>query len=128
MVRPGRDYGWPTITWGHPYDEKPTASHVDNPNMEQPVISWVPAPAVSNVAYYTGNAFPRWKDSLFMGTLKQKTLYRITFNGDRANLQEMVIADLDRIRDVEIGPDGFVYLLNDGGSLLRLVPAKRGGR
>lgn len=125
LIQRGRNYGWPVITWGHPYDAKPTASHVDDPEMEQPVVNWSPAPALSNVAYYTGSAFPRWKDSLFVGTLKQKTLLRITFDGDRQNLQEMVISDLDRIRDVEIGPDGYVYLLNDGGSLLRLVPAAK---
>ena len=129
LVKRARDYGWPTITWGHPYDAKPTASHVDDPKMEQPTVSWVPSPAVSAVAYYEGRAFPNWKDSLFVGSLKQKTLYRITFDDkDRAALQEAVLVDVDRIRDVKIGPDGYVYLLNDGGSLLRLVPAGRARR
>jgi glucose/arabinose dehydrogenase len=123
LIRRGGNYGWPIITWGHPYDETPTVSRVDQAGMEQPVVSWVPSPAVSGTVFYIGNAFPHWKNSLFVCSLKQKTLYRITFEGDRASLQETMLVNLDRMRDVDVGPDGYIYLLNDGGSLLRLVPA-----
>lgn len=123
LILPGRNYGWPVITWGHPYDSKPNSSNTNHPKMEQPVVSWVPSPALSGTAFYDADAFPRWKNSLFVASLKQKTLYRITFDGDMANLQEIILSNLDRIRDVEVGPDGYLYLINDNSGLLRLVPA-----
>ena len=123
-VRAGRNYGWPAITWGHRYDARPIASNPDQPGMEQPVVSWVPAPAVSAVAVYSGKAFPRWKGSLFVGSLKQKTLYRVVVRADRAVLQETILTDVDRIRDVAEGPEGYLYFLTDSGDLFRIVPAK----
>lgn len=123
-IRAGGNYGWPAISWGHRYDARPIASNPDQPGMEQPVVSWVPSPALSSVAVHSGKAFPRWKGSLFVGSLKQKTLYRIVLDGDRAALQETILTNLDRIRDVAEGPQGHLYVLTDSGDLFRLVPAR----
>jgi glucose/arabinose dehydrogenase len=123
-VRKGRNYGWPAITWGHRYDDKPVASHTDRAGMEQPVASWAPSPAVSDVEWYNGAAFPAWRGSFLVGSMKQRDLFRVTVDGDRATLIEVVLHNVDRIRDIATGSDGTIYLLMDGGDLLRLVPAR----
>jgi glucose/arabinose dehydrogenase len=124
-VRKGHNYGWPAITWGHPYLPVAVVSRTDHMDMEQPVAVWTPSPAVSDVEYYGGSAFPAWRGSFFVGTMKQRDLYRVTVDGDREILREVVLHNLDRIRDIATGPDGLLYLLTDSGDLLRLVPAGR---
>jgi glucose/arabinose dehydrogenase len=122
-VRKGHNYGWPVITWGHRYDEVPVPAHTAQEGMEQPVVSWVPSPALSDVEYYGGRAFPRWRGSFFIGSMKQRDLFRVTVDGDRATLVETVLHNVDRLRDIATGPDGLIYVLTDSGDLLRLVPA-----
>ena len=124
LIQRGKNYGWPVITWGHPYDETPTVSRVDQEGMEQPVVSWTPSPAVAGAAYHHGGVFPNWKGSIFITSLKQMTLYRITFDGDRMNLMETMLVGSDRLRDVDVDEAGRVYVITDGGTLFRLVPAK----
>lgn len=125
IVVKGRNYGWPVITWGHRYDERLVASHTDQPGMEQPVISWVPSPAVSATLFYTGRAFPGWNNSLLLGSLKMRNLYRIVLQGEHAAVVETLLFNADRVRDLKTGPDGLIYMLTDSGDLVRLVPAKR---
>ncbi len=123
-VRKGHNYGWPVITWGHPYFSTVVAAHTERAGMEQPVVSWVPSPALSDVEYYDGAAFPRWRGSFFVGSMKQRDMFRVTVDGDRGTLVETVLHNVDRLRDIATGPDGMLYVLTDGGDLLRLVPAR----
>ncbi len=123
-IRPGRNYGWPTVTWGHPYDSRLQASNPEQPGVEQPVASFVPSPALSVLTFYEADAFPGWKGAALLGTMKQMELYRVVLDGDRVVLRETVLRGVDRLRDINVGPDGFVYLLTDTGLLIRLVPAK----
>lgn len=123
-IRKARNYGWPVITWGHRYDAVPVPSHTARAGLEQPVASWVPSPALSDVEYYAGTAFPRWRGSFLIGSMKQRDLFRVTVNDDRATLIETVLHNVDRLRDIGTGPDGLIYILTDSGDLLRLVPAK----
>jgi glucose/arabinose dehydrogenase len=127
-IRAGRNYGWPVITWGHRYDSIPMPAHPEPEGpeietMEQPVVNWSPSPAISSVAFYEGEAFPRWKDNILVGSLKQMDLFRIVLDGDRPILQETILHGVDRIRDLRVGPEGYVYVLTEGGLLLRMVPA-----
>ena len=124
-VRAGRNYGWPGSSWGLRYDDVPAPAAPDQKGVEQPVINWSPSPSVSAIAFYYGKAFPRWTGNLIMGSLKQTDLYRIVLDGDRPVLQEVILHALGRIRDVEIGPEGYVYVLTDEGNLMRLVPTRR---
>lgn len=124
IIRKGANYGWPVVTWGHRYDSMPRSAVPEMEGVEQPVVSWAPSPAVSAIAFYQGDAFPRWKGNLFVGSLKNRTLYRIVLKDNRAILQEEVLRGIDRIRDVGAGPDGLLYLLTDGGLFLRLAPAR----
>jgi glucose/arabinose dehydrogenase len=121
-IRKGRNYGWPLITWGHAYQTRSVVSYPEAEGMVQPVVSWTPSPAVSDIEYYSGDAFPRWRGSFLVGSLKQRDLFRVAVDGDRVTLVETVLHDLHRIRDIATGPEGFVYLLTDGGDLVRLVP------
>jgi glucose/arabinose dehydrogenase len=122
LIRPGRNYGWPVITWGHRYDDKPVAASTAQEGMEQPVVSWVPAIAPSSIAMYTGKAFPKWNGNLFMGSLVQRDLYRLVPDGQDITVRERILRNAERIRDVDVGPDGYIFLLTDAGEVVRLVP------
>jgi glucose/arabinose dehydrogenase len=129
IVKAGKNYGWPMVTWGHRYDAIPMPAHPEpegpeQDTMERPVASWSPSPAVSAIAFYDGKAFPRWQGNLLMGSLTQMDLFRIVLDGDRPVLQETILHGVNRIRDVRVGPEGYVYVLTDAGQLLRLVPVR----
>ncbi len=123
-LSPGKNYGWAVVTWGHRYDDKPVGANPDGRGYEQPVVAYVPAPSLSAITFYTGDAFPRWKGAMLMATLKQRNLYRIRFEDGRLASQEVILRDMDRIRDVGQGPDGLIYVLTDSGAFARLVPAE----
>ena len=127
-IKAGHNYGWPLITWGHRYDATLMPAHPEPEGAEvgkfdQPIIDWSPSPSLSAIAFYEGKAFPRWKGSLLMGSLKQMDLFRIVLDGDRPVVQETLVHGLQRIRDVRVSPEGYVYVLTDAGQLVRLVPA-----
>lgn len=122
----GKDYGWPTITYGEEYSGQPIGEGITaRAGMEQPVYYWDPVIAPSGMAFYDSGLFPAWKGSLFIGGLSSKKLVRLTLKGDRVVGEEWLLQDLkQRIRDVRVGPDGAVYLATDdaAGKILKLVP------
>jgi glucose/arabinose dehydrogenase len=133
IVRPGRDYGWPDVSYGRQYDARQTNGRKNVPvgsgatsreGVEQPVYFWVPSIAPSGMLFYTGNLFPEWNGNLFVGALAGQHLVRLVLNGDRVVAEEKLLVDLkQRVRDVRQGPDGALYVLA-GNSLLRLSPKK----
>jgi glucose/arabinose dehydrogenase len=123
-IRAGRNYGWPVSTWGHRYDAIPMPANPEQEGMEQPVVSWSPSPAISSIAVYDGKAFPRWRGNILVGSLKQMDLFRIVLDGDRPLVQETILHGVDRIRDIRVSAEGYVYVLTEGGQLLRMVPAR----
>lgn len=126
ILRPGRNYGWPVITYGRQYGTgAPIGEGTAKPGMEQPLIHWTPSIAPSGLEFYTGDIFPRWKGSLFSGNLAGRRLVRMTVSESAVLSQEILLeGTVGRIRDVRQGPDGFLYLLTDEspGSLYRLEP------
>ncbi|RXF72622.1 PQQ-dependent sugar dehydrogenase [Hansschlegelia zhihuaiae] len=122
----GQNYGWPVITYGKEYsgaDIGPSQKE----GMEQPVHYWVPSIGTSGLAFYTGDAYPAWKGSAFVGGLAIPTLARLELDGTKVTHEERLLEDFgERIRDVRQGPDGMLYLLTDSeeGRLLRLKPEK----
>jgi glucose/arabinose dehydrogenase len=138
VVRAGRDYGWPTIAYGIEYKGGPILGGIQQQaGMEQPVYYWDPVIAPGGMLFYTGKLFPAWQGSVFIGGLGSTHLVRLSLKGERVTGEERLLTDLkpqpERIRDVEQGPDGALYVLteqrkttpeNPGGRLLKLVPAK----
>jgi glucose/arabinose dehydrogenase len=132
LLLPGRNYGWPLTSMGLNYDGSPInyAQWLDITfdlnDIEQPVVDLTPAPAVSSFIFYEGEQFPRWRGNALVGSLKGAELYRIVLDkNDRFVHSEVLLKQLARIRDIETGPDGYVYLLlehADGGQIVRLVP------
>ena len=126
IVRPGRNYGWPVITYGKEYVTGFEIGDTHREGMEQPLHYWVPSIAPSGMAFYTGDKFPDWQDDLFVGSLKFELLVRLELDGGKVVEETRLLEDrLGRIRDVETGPDGYLYLLTDepDGKLVRLEPA-----
>ncbi|MCL4184085.1 MAG: sorbosone dehydrogenase family protein [Burkholderiaceae bacterium] len=122
IVRGGANYGWPIVTFGCEYDTcAPIGEGVSKPGMEAPLAWWdKPGIAPSNLILYTGDQFPEWKGSVFVGALAGRAVWRIELSGDddapRVTWREPLFAELgERIRDIRQGPDGSLYLLTDGG-------------
>jgi glucose/arabinose dehydrogenase len=126
-IEPGKNYGWPAITSGLNYDGTPISDKTAAPGMEQPVINWTPSIAVSQIEFYRGDKFPRWKNNLFIGSLAQQKLIRIVVEDGKEIHREQVFDELGRIRDIKTGPDGYLYLalefVGKHGVIARLVPA-----
>jgi glucose/arabinose dehydrogenase len=121
------NYGWPVAAYGVEYSGQPIPGAVtDRPGMQQPVYYWDPVIAPGGMTFYTGNLFPAWQGSLFIGGLGSTNLVRLSLEGDRVTGEERLLQDLqpqrERIRDVKQGPEGALYVLTQGGRLLKLVP------
>jgi glucose/arabinose dehydrogenase len=126
LVGKGKDYGWPTITYGEEYSGKPIGeSKTQAPGMEQPVYYWDPVIAPSGVTIASGKLFPEWKGNMLVGGLASKALVRLVLKGDKVVGEERLLTDRgERIRDVVEAADGAIWLLTDAanGKLLRVTP------
>jgi glucose/arabinose dehydrogenase len=121
----GRNYGWPVISYGVHYSGARIGEGTHRAGMEQPVYYWDPVIAPSGMTFYTGDAFPAWRGSLLVGSLRPGLLVRLVLEDGRVAREERYLGELgERIREVAQGPDGLVYLLTDrrDGRLLRLAP------
>lgn len=127
IVRAGVNYGWPVITYGANYGlGTKIGEGTAKEGMAQPLYYWVPSIAPSGMAFYAGERFPKWRDDLFVGSLKFGLLLRLRLDGEKVVREERFARlMLGRIRDVRVGPDGLIYLLTDEreGVLARLEPA-----
>lgn len=125
-IQAGANFGWPVITYGVNYGiGTKIGEGTEKPGMKQPLYYWVPSIAPSGMAFYTGDRYPGWKGSLFIGSLKFRLLVRLELDGIRVVKEHRMLKDvLGRIRDVRQGPDGYLYLLTDesNGKLVRLLP------
>ncbi len=120
----GKNYGWPIYVHGIDYPGTTIGEGVtEKAGTEQPLYYWDPVIAPSGLAFYTGDLFPEWKNSIFVGALRGQMLDRVTLAGKRVISEEPLLVDLhERIRDVRMGPEGAVYVLTDNSKLLRLTP------
>ena len=126
VIRSGVNYGWPVITYGKNYGIGTSIGEgTHKEGVAQPLHQWTPSIAPSGMAFYNGDKFPGWRGSLLVGALKFRLLARLELDGERVVREERMLEDvLGRIRDVRVGPDGYVYLLNDhpNGVIARLEP------
>jgi aldose sugar dehydrogenase len=124
----GKNYGFPTIGYGHEYTGKPiNGDKTAQEGMEQPVYFWTPDIAPAGIAFYTGKLFPAWQGDLFVASLAGRALVRLVLKDERVIGEERLLADLNsRIRAVNEGPDGALYVMTDGneGKILKLIPKK----
>ncbi len=134
VIRPGLNYGWPIVSFGRTYPGPWRAEYPNHENFEPPVVFWMPSIAVSGLAFYTGDALPRWKGDVFVGGLRTGEIpgtghvERILFNENMEELrrEELLVDWRRRIRDVRQGRDGFIYLTTDEeqGAVLRIEPVE----
>jgi glucose/arabinose dehydrogenase len=126
FVRKGANYGWPVVSYGVNYDGSPYSLEPVRPGIEAARWTWVPSIATSGMLFYTGDRFPWWRGSLFIGGLVGEQLARLTLEGDRVVSEEAILVDaIGRIRDVRQGPDGYIYLAIDGTNAAPLTPVVR---
>ena len=125
LVKPGLNYGWPKASNGSNYDRSDIPDHKAGDGYEAPKVFWNPSLAPSSLTYYNANLFPAWKNSLFITGMSGMALERIALNGENASKADHWNMGA-RIRSSRVGPDGALWLLQDGpnGKLLRLVPKK----
>jgi glucose/arabinose dehydrogenase len=126
LPEPGRNYGWPIITYGREYHGPAIGEGTRKAGMEDPLHFWVPSIGPSGMAFHSGRGHPAWKGQLFVGALPAKQLVRLEIGDDGRVKREERIAIGSRVRDVREGPDGALYLATDedAGQILRIVPAK----
>jgi glucose/arabinose dehydrogenase len=133
IVLPGRNYGWPVVSFGRDYPGPRISEHPTREDMESPLVVWLPAIAAAGLTIYTGDRFPAWKGNAFVGSMREGGipgtghLQRVVFNDKTEEIRrESMFRELrQRIREVRQGPDGLLYLLTDedAGALLRVEPA-----
>lgn len=124
LVLPGRNYGWPVITYGMDYPGTPIGEGITaKEGMEQPVKYWVPSIAPCGANFYSGDLFPKWKNNLFVASLVGEQLVRLDLAHDKLISEEMLFRDLGRIRHVIGGPDGAIYVLLPK-RIARITPAE----
>lgn len=127
IPEPGKNYGWPVATYGVDYDGSIISDQTHVEGTEQPHYYWVPSIAVSNMIFYTGDQFPAWQGDLLVAALRGSQVARLDLDGDRVMHEETLLKDAvtQRIRDIEQGPDGYIYLLTDDreGQLIQIKPA-----
>ena len=127
VIRAGVNYGWPVITHGANYGTGTKIGEgAAKPGLAAPLHVWVPSIAPSGMAFYAGDRFPQWRGDLLVGALRDEMLVRLELDGEKVVKEERMLKGvLGRIRDVRVGPDGFVYVLTDAanGAVVRLEPA-----
>jgi len=125
LIRAGENYGWPVATHGIDYSGARITPYTSRPGMVDPLIDWTPSIAPAGMSQYRGELFPDWQGDLLVASLVERTIRRIEFDGDQVISDEPLGLELGRrLRDVQVGPDGELYVLTDEsqGEVLRVKP------
>jgi glucose/arabinose dehydrogenase len=123
IIQAGKNYGWPVISYGINYDGKPITAISKKDGMEQPINYWIPSIAPSGLTFVVGDKYPAWKGNLMVGSLRFNYLNRCVIKDNKVIKQEKVLVNLGRMRNVEQGVDGFLYVGTENpGMVFRLRP------
>lgn len=122
IIKPGKNYGWPLITYGINYNGTSITDDTHLPGMEQPLHYWVPSIAPSGMAFVDSNRYPKWKGKLLIGSLKFKYLNLVSLENGKVVEEEKLLEDIGRVRTVKIGPDGYIYVSIEQLGIIRLTP------
>ncbi|MFY0654790.1 MAG: PQQ-dependent sugar dehydrogenase [Cyclobacteriaceae bacterium] len=123
IIRPGLNYGWPVISYGINYDGTTFTKEVEKEGMEQPILYWVPSIAPSGAAFVTTDKYPGWEGDFLAGSLRFRYLNRCVVEGDKIVKEEPLMKGIGRLRNVRIGPDGYIYIaVEEPGYIFRVMP------
>lgn len=121
--KPGANYGWPVISYGINYDGTIITEETEREGMEQPVMHWTPSIAPSGLAFVSSDKYPGWYGDTLNGALAFQLISRIVLDGDEFVHEERILEGIGRIREVQQGPDGYIYFTNESdGTLNRIIP------
>jgi len=126
IIRKGQNYGWPTITHGINYNGTPLTDKTSAPGMVQPIHFWVPSIATCGIEFYEGEAFPKWRNNLFVGGLGARELHRLEIKDNQVIDDEILLKGHGRVRDIANGPNGSVYVIlnSDRYRIVEISPAQ----
>jgi len=123
VINPGKNYGWPVISYGINYDGTIFTSSTEEEGMEQPLHYWVPSIAPCGMDFITGDRYPQWEGNLLVGSLKYQYLNMCVIKDGKVVSEEMLLKNIGRLRNVKMGPDGYIYVgVEEPGTIYRLVP------
>ena len=124
LIEPGKNYGWPLVSYATNYNRVPIPHPDTRPDLTKPVIYWTPVIAPGSLTFYKGTMFPQWQGSALIGGMETQTLNRVTFDGKGGATPAERWAVGHRIRDVQVAPDGAVWMVEDAnpGGLFRVTP------
>ena len=126
IIKKSANYGWPVICYGINYDGKPITNLTAKEGMEQPLTYWLPSIGPSGMAFVKGTKYPGWKDNLMVGSLRFQYLNRCVMDGNKIVSQENVLKNIGRLRNINMGPDGYLYVsVEDPGYVFRLMPVSQ---
>ncbi|MDF3127853.1 PQQ-dependent sugar dehydrogenase [Kiritimatiellaeota bacterium B1221] len=125
-ILPGRNYGWPTVTYGMNYNGTPITEHTSLPGLEDPVWHWTPSIATCGMTFADGDVYPGWQGDILAGGLKAQVIERLRIGPEGLAEREVILKDQGRVRDIKTAPDGSIYVIleSTGSRLVKIVPEK----
>lgn len=124
ILKKGKNYGWPVISYGVNYSGTKFTELTAKEGMEQPIYYWTPSIAPCGMDFVTGNKYPEWEGDLLVGSLKFNYVELIKLDGNTVTGREKIAEDIGRVRNVKMGPDGYIYIALEGQGIVRLTPNK----
>jgi glucose/arabinose dehydrogenase len=124
IISKGKNYGWPVITYGINYDNTIITEKKNMEGMEQPLYYYIPSIAPSGMAFINSDTYPGWKGSLLIGSLRFQYLERLEIKNNKVTYREKLIPDMGRVRNVKMGPDGFIYAGVENKGIVKIIPIK----
>ena len=125
IIKKGKNYGWPVISYGIDYNGVPITNKTQMEGMEQPEIYWIPSIGPGGMTFVKGDIYPAWKGDLMASSMRFGYINRCIISGTKITGQEMLIKNMGRIRDIQQSPDGYLYISVEKGYIFRLVPVSR---
>jgi glucose/arabinose dehydrogenase len=123
LIEKGKNYGWPVISFGINYNGTTFTNDTAKAGMEQPVTYWIPSIAPCGMTFVKGDRYPNWKNNILTGSLSFHYLHRVQLDGEKVVHQEKLLEGIGRVRNVEMSPDGYIYLaIEKPGKILKLIP------
>ena len=124
IIDAGKNYGWPVISYGINYSGTKFTDITEKPGMEQPIHYWTPSIAPSGMAFVTSDVYPEFKDNLLVGSLKFQYLDLVILDGNKIIEEKKLIEGLGRVRSIEQGPDGYIYVGIENVGIVKIIPKK----